>query len=375
MKTEVCMLKKISLIGILIFSFDAVYSAAEVPGIVVGDGDSSSYSHRNVVQTLSVDEPSFKSWQASEVLKVLQCQMGESEAFYRYMEDTHPLLVRTLLKLESKTLLNFISITIEEVDDLSSAIKPSESNALVRIESYLKGEKAVSTLASIFKNQTALKDLVLLDLSGNFLENNIHPIIRKVSYSPLSSLSLDYVFCEQEAENPPYPIESMQCLEEALSPEGGLENLVHLGLSGNHLGNEGAQMMGRVLQNNHRLLLLSFGDNDVTHEGARLLAQGLASNQSLRTLNLSYNSLQDGGAWGFFSHLGGNRALTKVYLMMSGITELCKEDLAYIYEGEASGFSRELIMMERPDGQQSVQHPDSLEVPLVDRRRRSSSVI
>jgi hypothetical protein len=373
------MLKKISLIGVLVLYSFVVYSAASVeeergltppknvvqgPEIVVEEGFA---LRQNEVHQISVHDPSAQLWDGHDVLEALAVQMGKTQDF-----KGHPLLVDTLEKFRGKKPLYFLSVTVHQAGDLSSMLDPSGDNRLIRVESYLDENDTIGTFASLLNNREALKSLLLLDLGGNLLQGNIGPIVKGISSTHLSSLALDYSLCKLEEENPSYPTESMQALEDALSGEETFPSLVHLGLSGNALGNRGAQMMGRILQDNRRLRHLSFGDNDVTHEGARSLAKGLADNSSLRSINFAYNAIGDGGAWSFVYHLSGNNSLMRVNFCMNGITGPCKEDL----ERAAGSFAPVTqFVMEENNGAEHLAVPENLVVaPLADRRRKSSSV-
>ena len=121
---------------------------------------------------------------------------------------------------------------------------------------------------------------VFLDLSGTFLKGNIASILGPVSSSSLSAVDLAYCSLGDLGEV------SLSQLEAAFHSN---QTVAYLGLSGNHLGDEGARAVGRILQSNNKLLLLTFGDNDIEPEGAEALAYGLQSNSTLCFLNLAFS--------------------------------------------------------------------------------------
>lgn len=320
---EVIMLKKISLLGLLAFSFGGLHSSTEVPQIAVEEELPSS-AHRirhlgNYMEELSAEGEAFKLWQGSDVLLKFLDLIKESQEFRNYMREVHPLLTKVLETMERKASFNIFSIKIQAEGDLSPIVESVGAGALIRLEreEFIGENETIPTISSLFKNENVLR-AALLDFSGAFLKGDIASIFTPVSSSFLSSLSLDYCNLGDLKE------ECLSHLEMAFREN---KTIAHLGLAGNHLGDEGAQVIGRILSENKKLLLLVFGDNDVGPEGAEQIAFGLQENPTLCFLNLAFNNIQDGGAWRFIQLLESNVNLRQVDLRECGITDFSQSRL------------------------------------------------
>ncbi|XP_028820272.1 leucine-rich repeat-containing protein 71 isoform X2 [Denticeps clupeoides] len=80
--------------------------------------------------------------------------------------------------------------------------------------------------------------------------------------------------------------------------------LAHLSLRHNHIGEEGARLIGSALSANRNLLSLNLGFNFIGDAGARHIAKGLRLNRSLLCLSLSNNGIGDAGAASLAEVLG-----------------------------------------------------------------------
>ena len=66
-------------------------------------------------------------------------------------------------------------------------------------------------------------------------------------------------------------------------------------LDKNNLGIEGAIIVGKFLETNRSLLLLSLADNGIGFEGADKISKALTTNIALKHLNLASNSIDNFG--------------------------------------------------------------------------------
>ncbi len=368
------MLKKISLIGILVFSSFVAYSAG-VPDITV-DGERRSpacvcpgrgnYKEEIPMYENSRYTTSFELWLGSQVLLKFLNLMEESGEFEGYMQQNHPSLTEVLQTMKRKAPLNFLSIIVQQRGDLSPLVESVKPRALIRFDSdgftlqdeEGEGVETVSTIASLLSNKNVL-EAVLMDFSGTFLKGDMASIFGPITSSSLSAVELAYCSLGDLGEG------VLSQIETAFQSN---QTIAYLGLAGNHLGDDGAWAVGRILQSNNKLLLLTFGDNDVTPEGAEALAYGLQKNSTLCFLNIAFSELGDGGAWNFIELLQHNKALRKVSLVQCGITEFSQTRL----QNKANGFScsKKLEMIEPP-----IQIPvlEGLAAPIDDQRRRLSS--
>ncbi|CAF1064305.1 unnamed protein product [Rotaria sordida] len=74
------------------------------------------------------------------------------------------------------------------------------------------------------------------------------------------------------------------------------QTLQKLDLSINNIGPPGAQYLAEALRNNQTLTTLDLSGNKITDAGIQNLADALQNNQTLRTLNLRINKFRDAGA-------------------------------------------------------------------------------
>ena len=154
----------------------------------------------------------------------------------------------------------------------------------------------------------------------------------------------------------------------AVQPLGNvlLENyLQKLYLSGNHIGDSGAKVIGDMLQVNSSLQVIDLNSNlisdigvlslshalrrpscniiefllavnRVSDQGARSLAESLLENQSLISLNLGVNEIGDIGATFLGTALLSNRTLKELYLSGNLIGDHGASSLASSFETNAS---------------------------------------
>ena len=64
----------------------------------------------------------------------------------------------------------------------------------------------------------------------------------------------------------------------------------------NRIGARGAQLLAKMLINNHSLEELELSYNEIFNDGVQVLAQGLVQNHGLRRIVLWYNGLEDAAA-------------------------------------------------------------------------------
>jgi len=70
-------------------------------------------------------------------------------------------------------------------------------------------------------------------------------------------------------------------------------SLKALRLNINRIGARGAQLLAKMLINNHSLQELELSYNEIFNDGVQILAQGLTQNHGLKRLVLWYNGLED----------------------------------------------------------------------------------
>eukprot|EP00435_Cladocopium_sp_Y103_P073598 s374_g44.t1 len=87
-----------------------------------------------------------------------------------------------------------------------------------------------------------------------------------------------------------------------------------LQLSGNEIGDDGAQALGDGLKENKSLVLLLLENNSIGDAGAQALGEGLKENRSLEKLDLNSNSSGDAGAQALGESLKENRSLLELCL-------------------------------------------------------------
>ncbi len=100
-----------------------------------------------------------------------------------------------------------------------------------------------------------------------------------------------------------------------------------LNLSGNPLGMQAAQLLGKILENNDTLETLHLNDCHLGDLGVEALARGLAVNQSLRTLSLDRNGITDKGLGALVHALSHNSRLESLTLDDNNITPTAARQL------------------------------------------------
>nr|XP_055076022.1 leucine-rich repeat-containing protein 71 isoform X3 [Misgurnus anguillicaudatus] len=154
----------------------------------------------------------------------------------------------------------------------------------VKISGWRVDEKMLQVLSKIFPSLDSLQSLHmwrtgLTDYTFTLLRNTIALCsnLRKVVLEGNSLLEQSY---------------------HLIIGEGSM--LSYLSLRNNHIGEEGARLIGSALStvhsSNKTLLSLNLAFNNIGDAGAIYIAQGLRFNRSLRCLSLSYNHIGDKGA-------------------------------------------------------------------------------
>ena len=90
--------------------------------------------------------------------------------------------------------------------------------------------------------------------------------------------------------------------------------LTHLNLSGNEIGESGAQLLSEALSVNTKLTHLNLSGNQIGKSGAQLLSKALSVNTELTHLNLSGNQIGKSGAQFLSDALFDNTTLTHLNL-------------------------------------------------------------
>ena len=90
--------------------------------------------------------------------------------------------------------------------------------------------------------------------------------------------------------------------------------LTHLNLSGNEIGESGAQLLSEALSVNTKLTHLNLSGNEIGESGAQLLSEALSVNTKLTHLNLSGNQIGKSGAQFLSDALFYNTTLTHLNL-------------------------------------------------------------
>ncbi len=98
------------------------------------------------------------------------------------------------------------------------------------------------------------------------------------------------------------------------------KNLTELSMSGNSVGDEGAQALAKAIESNIFLESLEIGNSDIGSEGAKALAKALTKNQHLKTLYLRGNFIGDEGSKALSDALKINNSLQHLYLGNNKIT-------------------------------------------------------
>jgi hypothetical protein len=100
------------------------------------------------------------------------------------------------------------------------------------------------------------------------------------------------------------------------------KTLTELDLGWNNIGDEGAEKLAEALKNNETLTTLDLSDNNIGEVGAKALAEALKENKTLTELNLSYNKeIGDKGAQELAQALKENKTLTKLNLSYNDIKD------------------------------------------------------
>merc|ERR1712129_471303 len=73
-------------------------------------------------------------------------------------------------------------------------------------------------------------------------------------------------------------------------------SLKNLRMNINRIGARGAQLLAKMLINNHSLEELELSYNEIFNDGVQVLAQGLVQNHGLKRIVLWYNGLEDAAA-------------------------------------------------------------------------------
>jgi len=92
------------------------------------------------------------------------------------------------------------------------------------------------------------------------------------------------------------------------------DSLSHLNLSGNEIGDQGAQALAGVLENKTNLTDLHLSDNEIGSNSISYLIKGLLFLRELRELNLSHNSIGNIGAYDLAQVLDNKPNLQGLYL-------------------------------------------------------------
>ncbi|CAF1667628.1 unnamed protein product, partial [Adineta ricciae] len=115
-----------------------------------------------------------------------------------------------------------------------------------------------------------------------------------------STLPVELVYRIMDHQNDRTLFCSMQniCrrLNQILSTYQRYQTLTALYLSGNRIGDEGAQHIANALRTNTTLTTLDLSGNEIGDEGAQHIADALRTNTTLTTLHLSWNAIGAEGA-------------------------------------------------------------------------------
>ncbi|XP_044162704.1 NLR family CARD domain-containing protein 3-like [Acropora millepora] len=104
--------------------------------------------------------------------------------------------------------------------------------------------------------------------------------------------------------------------------------LTSLDLSNNRIGNDGADALAKGLKENSTLTSLDLSNNRFGNDGAHALAKGLKANSMLTSLNLRFNEIGDVGADALGKGLKENSTLTSLGLFGNNIGEVAADALA-----------------------------------------------
>ena len=97
--------------------------------------------------------------------------------------------------------------------------------------------------------------------------------------------------------------------------------LLHLDLSYNKIGDEGATALAKALEGNTTLKKLILFSIQISDEGATALAEAMKGNTTMQTLYLSFNQISDKGATALAKAMKGNTTLQKLDLGSNQISD------------------------------------------------------
>jgi Ran GTPase-activating protein (RanGAP) involved in mRNA processing and transport len=106
------------------------------------------------------------------------------------------------------------------------------------------------------------------------------------------------------------------------------KTLTELDLGWNNIGDEGAEKLAEALKNNETLTTLDLSVNNIGEVGAKALAEALKENKTLTELDLSWNKIGDDGAKAIAEALKENETITTLYLSVNNIGKDGAEKLA-----------------------------------------------
>jgi len=154
----------------------------------------------------------------------------------------------------------------------------SKSIQLDFSDNKITGENLRNFL-KIFNQKMTLSKPIRLDFSHNFIKESWIKLMMMMQKFHSGSESLFLIFFPQNGINVASWIE-----------EGDF-NII----SGNNfqIGDEGAKVIARALENNHTVKVLNLMNNQIGDVGARALVEVLKSNRTLVSLNLRNNKISD----------------------------------------------------------------------------------
>uniref|UniRef100_A0A7S0GU38 PH domain-containing protein n=1 Tax=Amorphochlora amoebiformis TaxID=1561963 RepID=A0A7S0GU38_9EUKA len=164
----------------------------------------------------------------------------------------------------------FKNKTVTKLDLSKTLMKPGMAAALAK------------ALEHNYKNGGALQELVLDD--SKFEEKGFESLVSGLSKSGLAKLSLQRCALRDD---------SASALAKGLGTHGemGFIRLVDINLSGNFIGDKGAEAIGEGLAQNQVLLSLNLNKNKIGDEGGVAVAEAVRKNTSLQDLYLQGNEL------------------------------------------------------------------------------------
>ncbi|CAO3563710.1 unnamed protein product [Mortierella alpina] len=116
--------------------------------------------------------------------------------------------------------------------------------------------------------------------------------------------------------------DGLEGFKKPLALTEGLSRLTSLDLSGNSIGDKGAQALSEALKINSTVTTLNLGSNSIGANGAQALSEALKTNSTLTTLRLSFSTIGDKGAQALSEALKTNSTLTTLDLDRNSIRAL-----------------------------------------------------